>query len=254
MRHWTVRQGTQQAQTQQTDAEALLTPSAEQVRTERDAESRMQRLGAAVPVPSASVPHRLTVGLDGGWIPSRDQAGGMEGKVGVVATGAAAVGQHGRQRLTPRRYVATFGTSEQVGALAYAAAHAVGGNRAHEQVVLGDGAGWIKTQARWHFPEALGILDWAHVSRALHKAIRAARPGRAHNALRRQLHQAIPDTLWHGDLDATLAALRALCPAPPAEPVPVLEETLRYLDGQRAWHGWATTRRGRRRAIRWAAG
>ena len=255
VRRWTVRHGMREAGAQQAEAAALLTPSAEQVRAERDAEIRTQRLGAAVPraavpraavpraavpraaVPRAAVPHRLTVGLDGGWIPSRDQVGGMEGKVGVVATGAEAVGHHGRQRLTPRRYVATFGTSEQVGALAYAAAHALGGNRAHEQVVLGDGAGWIKAQARWHFPEALGILDWAHVSRALHKAIRAARPGRAHKALRRQLHQAIPDTLWHGDLDATLAALRALCPAPPAEPVPVLEETLRYLDGQRAWLG-----------------
>ena len=31
-----------------------------------------------------------------------------------------------------------------------------------EQVVLGDGAGWIKTQAELHFPEAFTILDWAH--------------------------------------------------------------------------------------------
>jgi Integrase core domain len=31
-----------------------------------------------------------------------------------------------------------------------------------EQVVLGDGAEWIKTQAELHFPEAVTILDWAH--------------------------------------------------------------------------------------------
>lgn len=103
--------------------------------------------------------------------------------------------------------------------------------------MLGDGAAWIKTQADLHFPEAVKILDWAHVSRALHKAIRAARPGRAHKAVRRELHRTVPATLWRGDLDATLAALRALRPVPPTEPIPVLEQTLRYLEGQRAWLG-----------------
>ncbi len=44
-----------------------------------------------------------------------DPSGGMEGKVGVVATGSQPVGKQGRQRLTPRRYVATFGESRQVG-------------------------------------------------------------------------------------------------------------------------------------------
>lgn len=235
VRRWTVRQGSQEAQHQQAEAEALLAPTAEQVRVEGDATARRVRLGEALR--AAPPPERLTVGLDGGWLPSRDQPGGMEGKVGIVATGAAAVGKHGRHRLSPRRYVATFASSERIGTLASAAAVALGGADAREQVVLGDGAAWIKTQADHHFPAALGILDWAHVARALHKAIRAARPGRAHQATRRALHQTLPNLLWHGDLDATLAALRALRPAAPAEPVPLLEQTLRYLEGQRAWLG-----------------
>jgi hypothetical protein len=160
----------------------------------------------------------------------------MEGKVGVVATGMTAVGKRGRHRLTPRRYVATFGDSEQVGALAYAAATALGGEAAQEQLVLGDGAEWIKTQATLHFPQARGILDWAHVARALHQAIRAARPGRTHRNLRRALHHAIPDLLWHGDVEATLAALLALRPAA-GEPVARLEDAIAYLRGQRAWLG-----------------
>jgi len=235
VRHWTVRQGTQQAQIQQAEAETLVAPSAAQVRAERDHAARAQRLGAEGPAGPA--PDRLTVGLDGGWVPSRDQPGGMEGKVGVVATGVEAVGTQGRHRLTPRRYVATFGTSEQVGVLSYAAAVALGGDAAREQVVLGDGAEWIKTQADLHFPAAVGILDWAHVSRALHTAIRAARPGRAHKERRRELHQTLPDQLWHGDVTATLAALEALRPAAPAEPIPVLDQTIRYLEGQRTWLG-----------------
>jgi hypothetical protein len=176
VRRWTGRLGAQTAEAQRVEAERLLAPTAEQVRQERDAQRRRARLGeGGADVP----PARLLGGLDGGWLPSREQLGGMEGKVGVVATGVAAVGAHGRHRLIPRRSVATFGDSEQVGALTYTAAVALGGHAAREQLVLGDGAAWIKTQTATHFPDARGILDWAHVARALHRAIRAARPGPA---------------------------------------------------------------------------
>jgi hypothetical protein len=147
------------------------------------------------------------------------------------------VGKQGRQRLTPRRYVATFGSSEQIGILAGAAAVALDGYAARDQLVLGDGAEWIKTQATEHFPDAVGILDWAHVARAVHKAIRAACPGPANRARRRELHEQIPAALWHGQVDAALIQLHALRPTDPAEPVAVLEATSRYLDGQRRWLG-----------------
>ena len=51
----------------------------------------------------------LQVGLDGGWLPSHEQKGGMEGKIGAVASQSDPVGKRGRQRITKRRYVATFG-------------------------------------------------------------------------------------------------------------------------------------------------
>lgn len=236
VRRWTNRLGDAEAHAQQAEAQRQLTPTAEQVRAERDAAARQQRLRLPSS-PAAALPERLLVRLDGGWLPSREQPGGMEGKVGVVATGTEAVGQHGRQRLIPRCYVATFGTGEQVGVLTYAATARLGGDGAREQVVLADGAAWIKRQAALHFPEAVDFLDWAQVARALHKAIRAVRPGRVHRELRRELHRTLPDLLWHGDLEATLAALRTLRPEPPAEPIPVLEQTVRYLEGQRAWLG-----------------
>jgi hypothetical protein len=240
VRHHTRQIGAHEAQAQQAEAEHLLQPTAEQVRAEREAQDRAdweQRRGRAKGQGQASVPDRLIVGLDGGWVPSREQPGGMEGKVGVVATGVAPVGKHGRQRLTPRRYVATFATSEQLGQLAGAAAVALEGYAAREQLVLGDGAEWIKTQAAAHFPDAVGILDWGHVERAIHKAIRAACPGPANRARRQELHQQIPDALWHGDVPTALAQLDALRPAAPAEPVAVLEDTLRYVEGQRRWLG-----------------
>jgi hypothetical protein len=87
----------------------------------------------------------------------------MEGKIAVLASQGEAVGKHGWHRLSQRRYVATFGPAEEVGMLSSAAACELGATEARQQVVLGDEADWIKTQADVHFPEAVKILDWAHL-------------------------------------------------------------------------------------------
>ena len=79
VRSQTIEQGREEAGTQQAEADRVL-----------------QSTAATTPTPS-----RLLVGLDGGWVPSREQRGGMEGKVRVVAAGSQPVGKHGRQRLTP---------------------------------------------------------------------------------------------------------------------------------------------------------
>ena len=229
VRQLTQRAGTTTMQAQTAAAEQLLAPTAAGVRAERAATLAQP----AAPPPG---PELLLVGLDGGWVPSREQAGGMEGKVGVVATEVEPIGC-GRRRLVQRRYVGTFGDSERVGALTYAAAQALGGEDAHAQVVLGDGAAWIKTQAALHFPEATPILDWPHLGRAVRRAIRAARPGARRRAERRALHQAIPQHLWRGEVDAALDALRSLRPPADAEPVPALDEAIAYVEGQRAWLG-----------------
>lgn len=210
-------------------AARMIAPTAAEIRAERAALLREV-------LPPAAPPERLLVGLDGGWVPSRDQPGGMEGKVGVVATEVAAVGRRGRHRLVRRRYVATFGDGERVGLLTYAAARALGGDRAPQQTVLGDGADWIKTQAALHFPEATTILDWPHLARTVHKAIRAARPGAANKARRRDAHQTIPALLWRGDVDGAITALAALPPSE-AAPIPTVVDTRTYLHEQRGWIG-----------------
>lgn len=217
------------ARDEATAAARLIAPTAARIRAERAAS-----LGDAVP--PGPRPARLLVGLDGGWVPSREQPGGMEGKVGVVATEVAAVGRRGRHRLVRRRYVATFGDGERVGLLTYAAAQALQGDAAPQQTVLGDGAGWIKTQTALHFPAATTILDWPHLARAVHKAIRAARPGVANKARRREAHQTIPALLWRGDVAGAGTALAAL-PPPDAAPIPILGDTLTYLHAQRDWIG-----------------
>jgi hypothetical protein len=228
VRRLTNAAGQAEAMARRAAAEAVAAPTAAQVRAQQAWAAPVRR-----PEPP---PARLLVGLDGGWVASREQAGGMEGKVGVLATGRAPRGRE-RYRLAPRRYVATFDDSERLGELAYAAAVALGGDRAGEQVVVGDGAGWIKAEAAWHFPRAVAILDWPHLARAVHRAIRAARPGAARRAERRVLHQTVADALWHGRVAEARAALAALRPPGPAEPVAALEEAITYLDGQRGWLG-----------------
>jgi len=247
--HETVRQVTQaagrdEASLQLSEAKRVVEPSLEEAKAaeERELEERL----AAKGVPKGS--KLLLVGLDGGWIPSRDTPGGMEGKVGVVATDPLPIGKRRegkaeRHRLSTRRYVASFAGSKEIGMLAYSAASKLGAERAEQQVVLGDGAEWIKRETKEHFPEALTILDWAHVARTVHKAIRQARPGKACRKVRAALHQSVADLLWHGQVDSAIASLRALRPQPQpeagreTEPVKALEEAIEYLASQKAWLG-----------------
>ena len=158
----------------------------------------------------------------------------MAGKVGVVATGQVALGP-GRARPTPRRYVATFGPAGQLGDLTYAAAEALGGTRAPTQVVLGDGAAWIKQQAALHFPDAIRILDWSQLWRVLRRAIRAVHPGRSGRAERRVQAWTLGDALWHGQVAEARAQLVALRRSDAT--IEALEDAIGYLDTQRDWLG-----------------
>lgn len=74
---------------------------------------------------------------------------------------------------SPVRYVATFGSGEQLGTLVYDALR-LGGQDARA-VRAGDNAPWIETQAAWQFPEALWHGDLGAALAAL-AAIQPARP------------------------------------------------------------------------------
>ena len=185
-----------------------------------------------------SQPHYLQVGLDGGWLASRDQAGGMEGKIGVIASEVEAIGKAGRNRLTKRRYVATFGSAQEVGRLTYAAASELAATQAKQQVVLGDGASWIKTQANLHFPEAVKILDWPHLWRKIRDGIRAVQPGprASRRKWRKEHYDVLLPLLWTGQLEAALQHLQGLQSTLQEVP-PALADAIRYLHTQRDWIG-----------------
>jgi hypothetical protein len=232
VRRLTERSGVEEARAQVESAQKVVCPSAEEARAEEEAQVHQALLAKGKP----EVPDLLLIALDGGWVASREQQGGMEGKVGVVASEVEPIGQ-GRHRLSRRRYVATFGTSERLGELAYAAAQELDGEVARTKVALGDGAEWIKTEVDKHFPEAVRILDWAHLARSVHRAIRQARSGSKHRAERKELHQVVSEALWHGQVDEALARLISLRPGEGQEPVRALEKAISYIQGQRAWLG-----------------
>lgn len=231
LRQVTNEQGTRMAERQQTHAQQVLADVVNPTLIRRE---RTQTRPAAPPEP----PTWLQVGLDGGWIPSREQPGGMEGKIGVVASLLEPVGKRGRQRLRHRRYVATFGPAEEVGLLTYAAACELEATQARQQVVIGDGADWIKTQAEEHFPDAVKILDWPHLWRKIQAAVRALQPGKhpTRRAWRKQQYEVLLPLLWAGEHREALGHLRGLRPASGDVPL-ALEEAIRYLETQQEWLG-----------------
>ena len=233
VRQATLSAGRQLAADQQAVAAACVAPSAETVRAERTAATERTRHGSR-PIVVPPPPARLLVGLDGGWVPSRDQPGGMEGKVGGVATGVVAIGPD-RQALSPRRYVATFEPATVLGTLAYAAADALGGKWSPTQIGIGDGAAWIKHQTRQQFPDATPILDWAHLARVMIRAVRAACPGRSQRDQRRTHYRAVTDALWTGQVEA--AAERLIGLRDPERDCPALDEAITYLETQHDWLG-----------------
>jgi hypothetical protein len=221
LRQITNEQGQTLAKAQREQADQVLKEavSMKHIRTQRE-----QRL----PTSKQPPPAWLQVGLDGGWVSSREQKGGMEGKIGVVASQIEPVGKHGRQRLRQRRYGATFGPAEEVGRLTYAAASELGATEAPRQVVLGDGADWIKTQADVHFPDAVKILDWPHLWRKIQNAVRALQPGKhaARRAWRKAQYEVLLPLLWAGERTQALQQLQRLRPSS-ADAPPAWEDAIR---------------------------
>jgi hypothetical protein len=235
----TNQHGKQRATQQQAEAEQACSSLAEQAHSAQNAE------------------HPRLVGLDGGWVCSREQRGGMEGKVAVVCSqvedlpmpthsrtfswsqrGVPRYPPRQRHRLVHRRYVATFGSSHQLGQQTKAAAQALCEDLSRPVVVIADGANWIKKEQGRHFPHATCILDWAHLWREVRGAIGTAARAKALSQHARDyqlyLHRF---WLWHGGVDPALQGLRDLGAGLGAERLEALKKALRYVEHQRTWIG-----------------
>lgn len=233
LRRLTNRAGSREALQQAEEAKILLEPTAAQVRRQRE----IEQAGSATK--KQQRPQMLWVGLDGGWIKSGEHKKGMEGKVGVVVSEIEPLGKRGRRRMSRRRYVATFQNSSVLGQLTYLATCALGAQEACRQVVVGDGAEWIKTQADLPFPEAPKILDWPHLWRKIQAAIRAVGPGQSQvqRSWRKEQYEFLQPLLWQGQVEPALAHLQKLRSVADGEPIEALEEAITSLANQREWIG-----------------
>jgi len=234
----TNRQGQQRAEQQQEEAEhACSSPAGD----------------APSPEPGQSP---MLVGLDGGWVCSREQRGGMEGKVAVVCSEVEDLpmpthsctfswSERGprrppkqRHRLAQRRSVATFGPSQQLGQQAKAAAQALCDDPSRPVVVIADGAHWIKKQQGRHFPQATCILDWAHLWREVRGAIQAAARAKSLSPRERDYQLSLHRSwLWQGGVDQAVQGLRTLGQGLDAEPLESIKKAITYLENQRPWIG-----------------
>lgn len=226
--------------------------SQQQAEAERVCTSATQESAA-----SQAVGQPLLVGMDGGWVCSREQRGGMEGKVAVVCSqmeelpmpvidttfswskrGGPRRPPRQRHRLAKRRYVATFGPSRQIGYQVKAVALELDADETRPAIVLADGAAWIKKAQSQHFPHATCILDWAHLWREVSRAIMAAARAKALSQQQRDFQLYWHRTsLWVGYVDQALEGLRRLMVDVPSELLKPLQEAIRYLENQRSWIG-----------------
>jgi hypothetical protein len=198
----------------------------------------------------------MLLGLDGGWVGSREQRRGMEGKGGLgcsevedlpmpTSSTTFSWSERGprrpprqRHRLAQRRYVATCGPARELGQQAKAAAQRLCSDPARPVVLLADGAKWIKQEQARHFPQATCILDWAHLWREVRHAIYTAARAKPLSQRERDYQLYVHRSwLWHGGVEQAVQGLRNLGTGLPAEPLETIEKAIAYLEHQRPWIG-----------------
>ena len=176
---------------------------------------------ARAPAPRTG-PAAVEIILDGAWIRSRDNAHGMEVKVGVVHTGSERCGMT-RTHLPVRRYAATARGVAAFGPLVTAAIDGLDGFASDTQTLLGDGADWIWRLGATMVPDATPVLDRWHLRDARRRATRAAVPDKTARA---PWSAQLEDALDGGDVPT---ALRVLGEMRERYPHPALGKFATYL-------------------------
>ncbi len=93
--------------------------------------------------------------------------------------------------------------AEEFGQILWATGVERGAEQAQELIILGDGARWIWDLVDLHFPNAIQIVDWFHACEYLAPVAKFAFKSKTHQE--DWIHK-VRDKLWHGKLDAVIAA------------------------------------------------
>jgi hypothetical protein len=113
------------------------------------------------PEETVVAPRRLYITADGTIVPTDE--GGKEAKVGSVYETSLSKDALANDI----RYTGGFHKAKHFGRKLYILAAKRGLRNAHEIVFIGDGAPWIWNLAKYHFPEAIHIVDWYHAEKHL---------------------------------------------------------------------------------------
>lgn len=106
-------------------------------------------------------------------------------------------------------YAGAVETAEAFGKRIYREAWKRGWSRAHQKVVMGDGAEWIRNLTAEHFPEAIQIVDLYHARQHLWQVVRALYPNdAAQQKAWMRVHQ--KRLLDKGKIPKLVRALRAI--------------------------------------------
>lgn len=119
--------------------------------TEEEAVSAGVTKGMEEILPSLENSKRAYISCDGAMV--NTTKGWREIKVGVIYNDA-------KER---KRYVSLIGGPKKFGAVLRSAGVRVGVFKCEEKIFIGDGAQWIRNQARINFPQAVQIVDFYHV-------------------------------------------------------------------------------------------
>lgn len=161
-----------------------------------------------LPTPPTTLPERLYVSMDGNMVNTREDHW-KENKLGAVYTTTTTPSKKRPDTLDIRArditFVTDFTDPETFGREVWLEACRRGGTMVSEIVAIGDGAPWIWNQIAEHFPDAIQILDWYHVTEYLWDAAHAIY-GRDTDLSKQWAKQQL-DQLWEGQVDAVLRAL-----------------------------------------------
>lgn len=171
------------------------------------------------------VPERLEAELDGAWVHCRDNARGLEVKVGVVHAGSERVGAT-RRALVERAYAATAQGVAAFGPLVTAVIEARNGFAAAVQELFGDGAAWVWGLGAEILPEATRVLDRWHLTDARRRALRAALPDKAERA---PWSERVEARLEAGDVPGAVAVLAELAAVAPHDKLAAFADYLTTL-------------------------
>jgi hypothetical protein len=106
------------------------------------------------------------------------------------------------------RYTGGFYKSCDLGKKLYVLALKCGLKTAQELIFLGDGSKWVWTIARYHFPEAVQIVDWYHAEERLWKVARAIY-GEGSSAMKKWVKKRLTQ-LMNGKVELVIASLSEL--------------------------------------------